>query len=364
MLLDSGRGCNYRSGVLHDLTLTYLAKGTDLPEEAVKDAVADLADPSIMPEDKADFLCALAAKGETPIEIASFAHALRRLSVVAPIPEEIRGLGILDVCGTGGDHQNTYNISTTVAFIAAASGVYVAKHGNRAITSSSGSADVLQALGIKIDLAPHEAASCLEQHQFAFFFAQNYHPAFKHIAPARKLCAERKQRTIFNLMGPLLNPAHPTSQLLGVPRPDYCEPIAHVLQSLGLRRAMVVSGALNGGFLDEMSLGGPTTVAEFYHDRGFNMSTFTPDDFGLPSASAEDLRGGTKEQNATIILDILSGEEKGPRRNAALLNAGAALFVAERTKSIGEGIDMAARLIDSGAALAKMQAVRKFTADC
>ncbi|HYE30736.1 MAG TPA: anthranilate phosphoribosyltransferase [Methylomirabilota bacterium] len=360
MLLDSGLRPIYRPTVLRDLIVSYLSKGMDLPEDGIKSAVASLVDSGVMPEEKADFLCALAAKGETAIEIAGFAQHLRSLSTVPPISRDVRALGILDVCGTGGDHQNTFNISTTVALIAAASGVYVAKHGNRAITSTSGSADVLEALGVRIDLLPHEAAACLEKHQFAFFFAQNYHPAFRHIGPARKICAERKQRTIFNLMGPLLNPAHPSAQLVGVPRPEYCEPIAHVLQSLGVSRAMVVSGALGEGFLDEVSLGGPTTIAEFYQDRGFSLSTLTPDDFGLAPASAEAIRGGSREDNAATLRAILAGEEKGPKLSATLLNAGAALFVAGRTRSIGDGIDMAQQMISSGAALAKLEAVRKF----
>ena len=222
-----------------------------LDDEQVRQAVDRLADESVLAHLKADFLTALANKGETPGEIAAFARALRDKSITPPLDAETRAREILDVVGTGGDRLGTINISTTAAILCAAAGVTVAKHGNRAVTSQAGSADVLEALGIPIDLTPAEAARSLREHHFAFFFAPNYHPAFKHISPARKLCAERGQRTIFNLLGPLLNPARPSAMLMGVPRPELCEPLAQVLQSLGVRRAMVVCGKVSAaGFLD------------------------------------------------------------------------------------------------------------------
>src|SRR5262245_38432769 len=181
-------------------------------------AVADLIDEKASAETKADFLAALAQKGEAAEEIAAFAQELRDRSIAPPIDAETRAREILDVCGTGGDRLNTFNVSTTVGIIAASAGIAVAKHGNRAITSQAGSADVLEALGIRVDLTPEAAARSLRDHQFAFFFAQSYHPAFKHIASARRICAERGQRTIFNFLGPLLNPARPSAQLVGVPR--------------------------------------------------------------------------------------------------------------------------------------------------
>src|SRR5207244_11444332 len=193
-------------------------------------------------ETKADFLTALARKGEPTGEIAAFARELRDRSIQPPLDAATRAREVLDVCGTGGDRLGTFNISTTVSIIVASAGVTVAKHGNRAITSQAGSADVLEALGRRIDLEPDEAARSLRDHQFAFFFAPKYHPAFKNITPARKLCAERGQRTIFNFLGPLLNPARPSAQLIGVPRAELCEPIARVLQSLGVRRGMVCRG--------------------------------------------------------------------------------------------------------------------------
>src|SRR6185295_16772736 len=207
--------------------------------------VAHLADELVLAETKAGFLSALARKGETTEEIAAFARVLRARSIQPPLDAETRAREILDVCGTGGDRLNTFNISTTVALVAAAAGVTVAKHGNRAITSQAGSADVLEALGIRIDLTPVEAARSLRDHQFAFFFAPMYHPAFRHIGPARKLCAGRGQRTIFNFLGPLLNPARPGAQLVGVPQPALCEPMARVLQLLGVRRGMVVCGEVH-----------------------------------------------------------------------------------------------------------------------
>src|SRR3954471_22276566 len=220
-----------------------LAAARHLSDEQAHLAVEQIIDENVPAALKADFLCHLALKGETVGEISAFARALREKAIEPPLDAAWRAAHqILDVCGTGGDRLNTFNISTTVAIICAAAGVPVAKHANRAITSQAGSADVLEALGIKINLPPAEAARSLRERNFAFFFAPDYHPAFKHIAPARKLCADRGQRTIFNFVGPLLNPARPNTQLVGVPRPELCEPLARVLQSLGVRRAMVASG--------------------------------------------------------------------------------------------------------------------------
>ena len=303
-----------------------LAASKHLTPEEVQFAVEQLVDEAIQTQTKAEFLCQLALKGETVEEIAAFARALREKSIQPPIDPTWRNTHeILDVCGTGGDRLNTFNISTTVALICAATGVPVAKHGNRAITSQAGSADVLEALGVRIDSSPAEAAQSLREHNFAFFFAPNYHPAFKHIGAARKLCAERGQRTIFNFLGPLLNPARPTAQLVGVPRPDLCEPLARVLQSLGVRRGMVVCGNVAGTtlspnagvqspagaagvdpprapvFLDELSSQGENTIAEFYQERGFNTSIMRPHDFPIQPATLADLAGGNREVNAEIV---------------------------------------------------------------
>lgn len=327
-----------------------------LTDEQVLQAVESLTDALIAVELKADFLTALAVKGETPAEIAAFARALRDKSHQPALDPATRAREILDIVGTGGDRLGTINISTTAALICAAAGVTVAKHGNRAVTSQAGSADVLEALGIRINLTPDEAVRSLREHNFAFFFAPNYHPAFQHIGPVRKLCASRGQRTIFNLLGPLLNPVRPSAMLMGVPRPEFCEPIAIVLQSLGVRRAMVVCGEVPGtGYLDELSTLGANTIAEFYQERGFTVSTTVPEQFPLQPAVLADLTGGDKTQNAAIVRRIFSREERGPKRDAVLLNAAAALFVAGKTKSLADGWELAEETIDSGRAAAKLK---------
>ena len=336
-----------------------LGAARSLNDEEVSLAVEQLADEKVPTAVKADFLAALAQKGETPGEITAFARALRDKSISPPLDAETRAREIFDVVGTGGDRLSTFNISTTVALVAAAAGVLVAKHGNRASTSPIGSADVMEALGIPFDLGPEDAARSLRRHNFAYFFAPKYHPAFRHIIPARKLCAERGQTTIFNFLGPLLNPARPTAMLVGVPRPDLCEPLAQVLQALGVRRAMVVCGAVRDEagslrHLDELSPLGPTTIAEFYQEHAVACSTLSPELFPLQPATLADLRGGDREVNATIIRRILCGEEHGPKRDAVLLNAAAALFVAGKTKSLAAGWELAAETIDSGQAAGKL----------
>jgi anthranilate phosphoribosyltransferase len=340
-----------------DALTEQLLRLESLTDSQVRSAVGTLADTSPSVEAKGAFLTALARKGETAEEIASFAQALRSLAIEPPVDAETRARQILDVCGTGGDRLNTFNISTTVALVAAAAGVPVAKHGNRAATSQSGSADVLEALGIKIDLTPQQSARSLREHNFAFLFAPHYHPVFKHIAPVRRWCGERGQKTIFNYLGPLLNPARPALQLMGVPLPELCLPLAGVLQSLGLRRGMVVCGSVPKGYLDELSTLGETTVAEFYQPNGVATSSFLPTHFPLQSATLTDLAGGDREANAEIIRRLLRGEDRGPRRDATLLNAAAALFVAEKCRSLSEGWELAAEVIDSGQAAAKLQAL-------
>jgi anthranilate phosphoribosyltransferase len=337
-----------------------LNAGRSLEDDEAREAVEDLSDESISTALKADFLGALGRKGETPGEIAAFARALRDKAVEPPLDVELRSREILDVVGTGGDRLGTFNISTAAALICAATGVTVAKHGNRAVTSQAGSADVLQTLAIQIHLTPEEAVRSLRERNFAFFFAPDYHPAFKNIAAARKLCAERGVRTIFNLLGPLLNPARPSAMLMGVPRPELCETMARVLQTLGVRRAMVVCGKVSGiGFLDEMSTLGDNTIAEFYHERGFAVSSLSPGQFPLQSALLADLLGGDKIANAKIVRDIFSGAERGAKRDAVLFNAAAALFVAGKSKSLMDGWELAVETIDSGLAEAKLAELAK-----
>lgn len=337
--------------------IAQLEAGRSLAPEQVRSAVEQLADEGVTPGNKADFLTALATKGETPEEIAGFAGQLRDRAVAVPLDAATRQREIIDVCGTGGDKLGTFNISTTVAIVLAAAGVTVAKHGNRAITSKAGSADVLEALGIRVDLPPPEAAAFLAEHHFAFFFAPLYHPAFKHIAPARKLCAERGRRTIFNFLGPLLNPVRPSAQLIGVPHPGLCDPLARVLKELGIRRGMVVSGRVGEEYLDELSTLGETTVAEFHQERGFLLSTLAASDFPVQPARLEDLAGGDVAQNAAIIRELLAGKDRGPKRDAVLYNAGAAFFVAGESRSISEGWERAAETIDTGKAAAKVDSL-------
>lgn len=338
-----------------------IAAGHELAASQIPSAVDALVDESVSTEDKADFLSALGRKGESPTEIAAFAAELRRRSIPLPIDPTRFPNGILDVCGTGGDKLNTFNISTTVALLCAAAGVTVAKHGNRAVTSQSGSADVLEALGIPVDLSPEDAAASLQTHRFAFLFAPRFHPAFRHIGPARQICAQRGDRTLLNYLGPLLNPARPSFQLLGVARPELTQPLAHTLQQLGVRRAMVVSGGVPGGaFLDELSTIGPNTIAEFYQDRGFSSSVWFPSDFPLLPASLADLAGGDRHANAAIIQNLLRGSDTGPRRDAVLLNASAALFVAGSCRNIIEGWDIAAETLRSGTAWDLVLQLRSF----
>ncbi len=332
-----------------------LGERQDLTDKQVAQAVAELVEASAPDELKADFLCALAQKGETVAEISAFARELRARGIVPPIDAETRAGTILDVCGTGGDRLNTFNISTTASFVCAAAGVAVAKHGNRAITSQTGSADVLEALGLKIELPPEQAAKSLREHRFAFFFAPFYRPAFKNIAGARKLCAARGQRTIFNFLGPLLNPARPDTQLVGVPSPELCPKLAQALQALGLRRGMVVSGRVGEAWLDELSTMGENVIAEFYQERGFAASSLAHTDFPVQSAALADLAGGDRQANAAMIRTLLRNEDRGPKRDAVLLNAGAGLFVAGKTQSMSEGWDLADELLLSGRAAKKLE---------
>lgn len=349
--------------MLEQLT-RHLAALQSLNEIQVCQAVEQLVDEAVPVAVKAEFLSSLARKGETGAEIAVFARELRARSIRPFIDGALRAREILDVVGTGGDRLGTFNISTAAALVAAAAGVLVAKHGNRASTSSTGSADVLEALGVPSDLGPEEAVRSLQEHGFAFFFAPKYHPTFRHIVPARRLCAERGQSTIFNVLGPLLNPACPSAMLVGVPRPELCELLALVLQGLGVRRAMVVCGTARDEsgatrYLDELSPLGPTTVVEFYHERALTSSVLAADAFALQPATLEDLRGGDRAANATLIRHVLAGKDRGPRRDAVLLNAAAALFVAGAVRTMADGWDLAGTIIDSGRAIGKLEQLRK-----
>lgn len=298
------------------------------------------------PTQNAAFLAALSTKStksETTEEIAGCAAAMRDHAT-----KVVHNMDVLEIVGTGGDGAQSFNISTTSALVIAAGGIKVAKHGNRAASSKCGTADCLEALGVNIDLSPEKCVELLEKTGICFFFAQKYHTSMKYVGSIRK---ELGIRTVFNILGPLTNPASPNMQLLGVYDESLVEPLARVLVNLGVKRGMVVYGLDK---LDEISASSPTLICEFGKD-GYKTYTITPEDFGLTTCEKKDLTGGTPEENAAITLAILKGE-KGPKRNAVLLNAGAALYIGGKAETFKEGIDLAAKLIDSGKALAKLDA--------
>jgi anthranilate phosphoribosyltransferase len=330
------------------------ASGAELSREEIGEAVALLLDSRVADDAKAAFLTALACKGETAGEIAAFALELRMRAVDPQIDLARFGGVVLDVVGTGADMAHTFNISSSVIFVAAAAGVAVAKHGNRAVTSKCGSADVLVALGARIELAPAAARRCLEETGLTFFFAPLYHPAFKAIASVRKQLAAQKQRTVFNLLGPLVNPARPTHQLVGVFDKALIRRYAEVLQLLGLKHALVV----HGDGLDELSIMGPNTVAEVWGGRIED----TVRDFRVPHSQwrgvevkLAELAGGDPQANARIVRGVLSGKDRSARRDIVLLNAAAALVVSDKVDDFESGWQRAAELIDSGAALDKLK---------
>jgi anthranilate phosphoribosyltransferase len=330
-----------------------LTSRADLSRDDVAEAVLALLDGAVSDETKAEFLTALARKGETAEEIAAFALELRARGVDPQIDPAKFGGVVLDVVGTGADLSNTFNISTCTIFVAAAAGVAVAKHGNRAITSKCGAADVLTALGAKIELPPDAARRCLEAVGVTFLYAPFYHPAFKAIAPVRRKLAERQQRTVFNLLGPLVNPARPAHQLVGVFDRALVPKFAEVLRLLGLKHAMVV----HGEGLDELSTMGVNTMAELWAGR----IEQTERDFRVAHTSwrgvtvkPEELTGGDPAMNAGIVRDVLGGGDRGARRDIVLLNAAAALVVAEKAADFTSGWDLAAELIDSGKALQRL----------
>lgn len=288
------------------------------------------------------YLTALSMKGETVEEITASAAGMRAHCV-----RLLHDMDVLEIVGTGGDGANSFNISTTSSLVISAAGVPVAKHGNRAASSKCGAADVLEALDVNITIAPEKSRELLEKIGICFLFAQNYHIAMKYVAPVRK---ELGIRTIFNILGPLANPAGANMELMGVYDESLVEPLAHVLANLGVKRALVVYGT-DG--LDEISLSAPTKVCEV-KDGTFTSYEITPEQFGLTRCRKEELVGGTPEENAQITRDILAGKP-GPKRDAVLMNAGAALYMAGKTDSIQAGIDLAKEIIDSGKAAAQLE---------
>lgn len=320
-----------------------LSKKEDLTYKEAETVMNEIMSGEATPVQMSAYLTALSLKGETIDEITASAAGMRAHCV-----KLLHDMDVLEIVGTGGDGANSFNISTTSALVIAAGGVPVAKHGNRAASSKSGAADVLEALGVKITVSPEESARILKKINICFLFAQNYHFAMKYVAPIRK---ELGIRTVFNILGPLSNPAGANMELMGVYDETLVEPLAQVMAKLGVVKGMVVYGQDK---LDEISMSAPTTVCEI-RDGWFQSYQIRPEQFGYNSCAKEELAGGTPEENAQITRDILKGREKGPKRQAVCLNAGASLYITGKAKTIEEGVRMAESLIDSGAAVKKLE---------
>jgi anthranilate phosphoribosyltransferase len=327
--------------------LEKLRRHEDLTSDEAARAMAAIMDGAAQPAHIAGLLMALALKGERPGEMVGFARTMRERAVA--LPRAVNG--VFDTCGTGGDAAHTFNVSTAAAIVLAGAGVRVAKHGNRAVSSRCGSADVLEALGVNLEASPDTVMRALDDANLAFFFAPAWHPSMRHAAPTRR---ELGVRTAFNLLGPLTNPAGARRQLIGVSRPEHTELIARALGDLGAERAWVVHGA---GGLDELSTLGHTKVSEL---NGGTVNTFYvhPADVGLPVAAAADLSGGSAAENAAIVEAVLAGDP-GHRRDVVLLNAAAALLIAGRVPSIQDGLMLAAESLDSGRARVALVRLRE-----
>ena len=319
-----------------------LSKKENLTYTEAEEVMNEIMEGKASDVQKSAYLTALSMKGETIDEITASAAGMRAHCI-----KLLHNLDVLEIVGTGGDGSNSFNISTTSSLVIAAGGVPVAKHGNRAASSKSGAADVLEALGVKITLTPERSAEILKKINICFLFAQNYHIAMKYVAPIRK---ELGIRTVFNILGPLSNPAGANMELMGVYDQSLVEPLAQVMANLGVNRGMVVYGQDS---LDEISMCAPTSVCEI-RDGKFTSYEITPEQFGYERCEKGALTGGTPAENAEITKAILKGEEKGPKRQAVCLNAGAALYIAGKAASIEEGVKLAESLIDSGAALKKL----------
>lgn len=320
-----------------------LSRKQDLSYEEAEQVMNEIMEGQATDVQKSAYLTALSLKGETIDEITASAAGMRAHCI-----KLLHDMDVLEIVGTGGDGSNSFNISTTSAMVIAAGGVPVAKHGNRAASSKSGAADVLEALGVKIDLTPEQSTKLLMDINICFLFAQNYHFAMKHVAPVRK---ELGIRTIFNILGPLSNPAGANMELMGVYDGELVEPLAQVMGKLGVTRGMVVYGQDK---LDEISMSAPTSVCEI-RNGWFQAYEITPEQFGYTRCRKEELTGGTPEENAVITKEILLGRERGPKRQAVCLNAGAALYIAGKAETLEEGVRLAELLIDSGSAYDKLQ---------
>ena len=320
-----------------------LSKKQNLTYLEAKEVMDEIMSGKATPVQMSAYLTALALKGETIDEITASAAGMRAHCI-----KLLHDMDVLEIVGTGGDGSNSFNISTTASLVIAAGGVPVAKHGNRAASSKSGAADVLEALGVKITIPPEKSQELLGKIGICFLFAQNYHIAMKCVAPIRK---ELGIRTVFNILGPLSNPAGANMELMGVYDEALVEPLAQVMANLGVTRGMVVFGQDS---LDEISMSAPTSVCEI-KDGKFTSYVLTPEQFGYERCTKEELQGGTPQENAEITKAILEGKETGAKRHAVCLNAGAALYIAGKAASIEAGVKMAEQLIDSGAALKKLE---------
>jgi anthranilate phosphoribosyltransferase len=319
-----------------------LIEGKSLTMEEAAQVMAEIMEGEVTPAQMGSFLTALRLKGETAEEIAGLVKTMRAKALRVTVAD-----AVIDVVGTGGDGMNTFNISTTAAFVVAGAGMKVAKHGNRAASSQCGAADVLEALGVKFDLGAEQVQKCIDEAGIGFMFAPAYHPAMKHAAAPRK---ELGIRTVFNILGPLTNPAGAMNYLLGVADSSLVEKLAMVLNSLGCDHALVVHGE-DG--LDELSITGKSLVCEVKNGKTSSYKV-GPEDFGLKKAKLDDIRGGTATENAALLRDILGGR-KGPQRDIVLMNAAAALVAGNKAESLGQGVRLAAESVDSGKAMAKLE---------
>ncbi len=329
--------------------LSKIIQGENLNETEISQMITEIFSGNITDAQIGAFMAALATKGETFEELAGAARVMRRKAVRIQVSAPI----VVDTCGTGGDASQTFNISTTTAFVVAGCGITVAKHGNRSISSKCGSADLLETMGVKIDINPEIVEEAIQEIGIGFLFAPLYHGAMRHAAKARK---EVGIRSIFNMLGPLTNPAGANCQLLGVYAPELTEMFANALRLLGTKRAFVVHGH---DMLDEISVCAPTRISEL-NDGLIRTYDITPEQFFGKQANPEDLTGGDPEKNAEITRKIFNGE-KGPKRNVVLINASAALVAAGKAKDFEEGISLAKASIDKGAAAEKLDRLAKFT---
>jgi anthranilate phosphoribosyltransferase len=330
--------------------LGVLLDGHDLTREQAREAMGAIMTGEATPAQIGGFLVALRIKGETPDEIAGFAEAIRG-HVLAVTPQRD---DLVDTAGTGGDGRATINISTAAALVAAAAGAGVAKHGNRAVSSASGSADVLEALGFSLEAPPERIARSIDELGFGFLFAPTHHPGFRHAAPVRK---ELATRTVFNVLGPLTNPAGARAQIVGVYDPGLVATIAEVLVRLGARRAFVVHGAFG---VDELSPAGPNLVCEVV-DGNIHEREIDPLDLGVPRCAPEELRGGSPEENAAVIRAVFSGSEQGAKRDAILLNAAGAIAAGGHSDDLHDGLELARKTLDSGAAAERLEELAQFS---